>query len=100
MLAANYKTAEQIVQFLVQETNSCLGNWTGKMSKQQQLTILGHYFGKGTIHIDGITETIDHIVKVSFGQDSAITKSMSFTGILISTDSIQEQELIGTIVNV
>ena len=55
--------------FLLEKTGSIWGQWKGKMKAEDQRKLFGRFLGKGTIVIDGQTETICNRVKVCFGHD-------------------------------
>ena len=61
--------AANLAMFLLRETGSVLGRWSGKMSAQQQRDLMGRFLGKGTIIIDGASEVVKNRVKVCFGMD-------------------------------
>lgn len=69
--------AGNIALFLVEKNGSVLSKWSGKLSAKEQRNLMGRVLGKGTIIIDGETETICNRVKVCFGldwDDRSITK--------------------------
>lgn len=80
MKTVNFELASDITAFLVEKEGSCTGLWSGKLSKADQLSILGGYYGKGLICVNGETEMITHHVKTCFGTDSNITARSSFGG--------------------
>jgi hypothetical protein len=55
--------------FLLEQTGSIFGTWSGKMSAAEQRKLCGRHLGKGTIIIDGASEMICNRVKVCFGLD-------------------------------
>jgi len=55
--------------FLQEHTGSVCGHWYGKMPAADQRALFGRFLGKGTIIIDGMSETICNRVKVCFGLD-------------------------------
>ncbi len=61
--------AANVAFFLQEKTGSILGRWKGKLSAVEQRKLMGRFFGKGTIVIDGAQETVCNRVKVCFGQD-------------------------------
>lgn len=77
---ANYTQAANITEYLLEKTGSCLGVVSGKMTAKEQRALFGHFFGKGTIVINGVTETVEHYIKVSFGGDSDLTHRVKFDG--------------------
>ncbi len=69
----HYTALENVTMFLLSETGSIWGNWSGRMPADQQRKLFGHYLGRGTIHIDGKEERIEHVIKVCFGTDIHIS---------------------------
>lgn len=67
--------------FLTEQTGSCLGKWTGKMSAKDQKALFGAFIGKGEIVIDGETETLKHVRKVCFGMDYDVTFTSAWNDI-------------------
>lgn len=61
--------AANLAFFLQEKTGSVVGQWKGKLSALEQRSLLGRFLGKGTIIIDGETETVCNRVKVCFGHD-------------------------------
>ena len=61
--------AANLAHFLLQRTGSIFGKWGGKMTASDQRALFGRFIGKGTIIIDGESETICNRVKVCFGLD-------------------------------
>jgi len=59
----------KVAFFLLQNTGSVLGTWSGKLTAAEQRELFGCYIGKGQIVIDGTKETICNRVKVCFGLD-------------------------------
>jgi hypothetical protein len=55
--------------FLLENTGTVFGVWTGKMSAAEQRALFGRYIGKGKIVIDGEREEIANRVRVCFGAD-------------------------------
>lgn len=55
--------------FLLDQTNSVLARWEGKLTAAEQRKLFGRYLGRGTIVIDGTAETVHNRVKVCFGLD-------------------------------
>lgn len=56
--------------FLLDQTDSVLARWEGRLTAAEQRKLFGRYLGKGTIVIDGTAETICNRVKVCFGLDT------------------------------
>lgn len=69
----NYEAQKNITMFLLVNTGSIFGIWSGRMTAKKQRALFGHYMGKGTIKINGSTDTITHVIKVAYGQDVAET---------------------------
>lgn len=61
--------AAQLALFLLENTGSIFGVWSGRMTAAEQRALFGHFLGKGLIIIDGERETICNRVKVCFGLD-------------------------------
>jgi hypothetical protein len=81
---ADYAIADKITELLIDRTNSVLKPVavTG-MKKADQVATFGRYFGKGTLLINPLKETVTHSVKVAFGCDSAWTAQIKFDGALV-----------------
>jgi len=62
--------------FLLAQVSSVCGTWRGKLSAAEQRALFGTFLGKGTIVIDGATETIQHIRKIAFGMDWEVTQTL------------------------
>lgn len=67
VMLADY--AANLAFFLLERTGSIFGVWSGKMSAAEQRKLCGIHIGKGTIIIDGASETVCNRVKVCFGLD-------------------------------
>lgn len=61
--------AANLAFFLLKETGSIFGCWSGKLSADQQRQLTGRVIGRGRIVIDGSEETVSNRVSVCFGQD-------------------------------
>lgn len=61
--------AANLAFFLLERTGSIFGVWSGKLSAADQRKLYGTSLGKGTIIIDGASETVCNRVKVCFGLD-------------------------------
>lgn len=61
--------AANLALFLMDKVGTVLGEWSGRMTAQEQRALFGRYIGKGRIIIDGERETITNRVKVCFGLD-------------------------------
>lgn len=75
--------AANVALFLIEKTNSCTGFWSGKLLKAEQVDLFGTYLGRGTLLIDGATETITHSIKVCFGTDTSWTAQIKFDGSVV-----------------
>ena len=69
-----FEAATNLAHFLMEKTGSIFGTIDVRMSAAEQRQLFGHFVGKGTIEINGETETIKHYRKVCFGLDSECTK--------------------------
>lgn len=56
-----------VVSFLLAETGSVWGSWSGRMDYAKQRATFGRVIGKGLIIIDGSNDTVTHRTKVCFG---------------------------------
>ena len=61
--------AANLAFFLLENTGSIFSTWRGKLTAKKQKSLLGRKIGRGTIIIDGTSETVANRVKVCFGQD-------------------------------
>lgn len=61
--------AANLAFFLLEKTGTIFGRWAGRMTAAEQRALFGRFIGKGTIIIDGATETLCNRVKVCFGHD-------------------------------
>ena len=80
----NFQTAENLTSFLVKETGSVFGFWSGRLTAKQQKELFGMNLGRGIIQISGEKECVLHVVKNSFGNDSDWNKKLSFGGELVT----------------
>jgi hypothetical protein len=62
-----HEPAAKIGMFLVTRTGRCNGQWRGKLLAAEQRALLGRYFGRGTLIIDGARERIRYQVERLFG---------------------------------
>lgn len=62
-----HELAAKIGMFLVNRTGRCNGQWRGKLLAAEQRALLGRYFGRGTLIIDGTRERIRYQVERLFG---------------------------------
>jgi hypothetical protein len=61
--------AANLAFFLMENTGSPLGCWTGRLPAADQRKLMGKFLGKGVLSIKGIDETVSHTRKVAFGMD-------------------------------
>jgi hypothetical protein len=73
--------AANLANFLMDEKNSVLAQWSGRMTAKQQRALFGAFLGKGLIEINGADETVCHYVKVCFGLDSECTKTIKWSAL-------------------
>lgn len=67
--------------FLLQETGSIWGTWEGRMPVAKQRELFGYApFGRKTVRVKGLGETVSHTRSVCFGTDWH-TEVMSWRGI-------------------
>jgi hypothetical protein len=69
----NYEMSMTLAYFLLDNTGSVFGTYSGKMTAKKQRELFGQYIGKGRLIIDGSDETIKHVIKVCFGLDYDVT---------------------------
>lgn len=69
----HYQALENVTMFLLKETGSIWGKWSGRMTAVEQRNLFGCFLGKGRLDIDGEEERIEHVIKVCFGTDWAIS---------------------------
>lgn len=62
-------TAAKLASFLQETTGSVFGTWEGHMPAAKQRELMGRFFGKGKIFIDGNLEVVKYTVRVCFGTD-------------------------------
>jgi hypothetical protein len=67
--------AGSLAIFLLDKTGSIFGKWTGRLGAKEQRALFGQFLGRGLLVIDGSNETIKHVVRVCFGQDTNTTAS-------------------------
>ena len=72
--ATNWNHVDKTVMFTYTEGDG--KEWWGRMPAKQQREVFGIFLGKGTLHIDLLNGRVDHFVKVCFGTDSDITKTL------------------------
>lgn len=65
--ANRHQLAAKIGLFLVQRTGQRDGKWRGKLLADEQRALLGRYFGRGTLVIDGARERVRYQVERLFG---------------------------------
>lgn len=73
-----FEAIQNVAFFLLEKTGGVCGKWKGKLTAKEQRTLFGSYLGKGTIYIDGATETVEVVRTVCFGTDYEITFNSSF----------------------
>lgn len=66
---SQYELAAKIGFFLIGKGLNSWGQWSGRMTKAEQVKAFGYYFGKGLITVDGMKEEIYSTIKVCFGMD-------------------------------
>ena len=69
---------ENLAFHVLEKTGSVNGTVRAKMSAKEQRELFGQYLGKGTIIIDGLSETVVHRIKVSFGKDWEDTERLKW----------------------
>ncbi len=62
-------SAANLAFFLLENTGSPLGRWTGRLPAADQRKLMGKFLGKGMLSIKGVDETVSHTRKVAFGMD-------------------------------
>ncbi|WP_049098116.1 hypothetical protein [Burkholderia cepacia] len=62
-----HELAAKLGLFLVNRTGKCNGKWRGKLLAAEQRALLGRYFGRGTLVIDGARARIRYQVERLFG---------------------------------
>jgi hypothetical protein len=68
--------AANLAMFLLENTGSIFGKWSGRMPAKDQRKIFGRFMGKGLLHINGECETIKMSVSVCFGLDWDVRESI------------------------
>jgi hypothetical protein len=71
--------AANLAFFLQDVAGNIHGQWHGPMSADDQKLLFGRFLGKGTIHIDGQAERLEHSKKVGFGQDYEVTANLKWS---------------------
>lgn len=66
---SNPDFAASLALFLLSQTGTVFGQWSGRLTASEQRNLFGRFIGKGLIIINGTTETICNRVKVCFGHD-------------------------------
>jgi hypothetical protein len=59
--------AGNMAVFLLEQTGSIFGKWSGRLTASDQRKLFGRFIGKGTIEINGAEEEVGHIKSVCFG---------------------------------
>jgi hypothetical protein len=80
-----FEIAQNLAFFLLEKTGSVCGKFKGTMKAADQRKLFGMFLGKGMIVIDGANETIQHIVKVCFGQDYDVTFDRKWNNINLTS---------------
>jgi hypothetical protein len=70
--------AANLAFWLLDQTGTVYGVWSGRMAAAAQRSLFGRFLGKGRIVIDGRQETICNQVKVCFGMDSDDRNQMAW----------------------
>lgn len=58
-----HERAARIGLFLTNRAGHCHGSWRGKLLAEEQRALLGRYFGRGTLTIDGTTARVRYQVE-------------------------------------
>lgn len=61
--------AAVLALYLLEKVGTVLGEWSGKLTANEQRALFGRAIGRGKIVINGSNETICNRVKVCFGHD-------------------------------
>ena len=61
--------AANLAFFLLENTGSPLGRWTGRLPASDQRKLMGKFLGRGVLTINGADETVNYTKKIAFGQD-------------------------------
>lgn len=59
--------AGNMAVFLLDQTGSIFGEWSGRLTAADQRKLFGKFIGKGTLRINGGNETVNHLRTVCFG---------------------------------
>lgn len=70
--------AANLALFLQEKTGTIFGEWDGRMTAAEQRALFGRFLGKGRLCINGLSETVEHYVKVCFGTDSDCTARVAW----------------------
>jgi hypothetical protein len=70
--------AANLALFLQEKTGTIFGEWDGRMTAAEQRALFGRFLGKGLLCINGLTEVVEHHVKVCFGTDSDCTARVAW----------------------
>ncbi|EGD01115.1 hypothetical protein C6Q28_17020 [Burkholderia multivorans] len=62
-----HEQAAKLRLFLVNRIGNCNGKWRGKLRAEEQRALLGRYFGRGTLVIDGARARVRYQVEHMFG---------------------------------
>lgn len=80
---SDFDLAARLSLFLTEHTGSPSGHHATKLCKNDQLSLIGRYMGRGLLVFDGKTETIRHQIKTCFGTDYDITSEIKFDGTIV-----------------
>ena len=80
----DFELAAKIGCFIADKVGSCWGYYCCRMSKADQMSLLGRYIGKGLLTFDGQSETVTQTIKVCFGTDYDENYRMTFDGVVIT----------------
>lgn len=70
--------AANLAFFLLENTKSVCGRWSGWMKASDQRKLFGRFLGKGRIIIDGAKERVMMSVSVCFGTDWDAREDLSW----------------------
>lgn len=84
-----YDIITNLAFFLLDNTGSVNGKFKGKLSAKEQRELFGVFLGKGTIEIDGMRETVRHIISVCFGHDFDVKFESKWKDILTTAERMK-----------
>ncbi len=82
-----YQAATNLAFFLLDQTGSVNGRWSGRMPAKQQRAMFGRFLGKGALVISGDAETVTHTVKRCFGLDWEVTAKLNWRDLQLGEPS-------------